>query len=146
MVGFLVDTNVVSELRALRPAPQVVSWIETTDTASVWISAVTVAELGRGIKRLPTGRRSADLQHWFDESVLEGFQGRILAFDKAAAIAWAELTSASEAAGRPLSFADSQIAATALVHGLTLVTRNTRDFDGLGVELLNPFILSPPPI
>jgi predicted nucleic acid-binding protein len=135
----LLDTNVVSELRKPdhRIDPCVANWAESEDPADHWLSAITVMELAIGISRKE--RRDPDqgrrLRAWFSASVLDAFKGRILPVDLAAALAAADLH-----ASDPRPERDALIAATAQVHRLTVATRNTRDFDTLGVQTFNPWL------
>ena len=130
---FLLDTCVVSEGPRPRPNEDVANWLTERETTSLYISAVTAGELRYGVDRLPRGRESNRLHLWLEETLQKGFAGRVLAFDHVVAAHWGSLR-----AGYPNSeIADSQIAATAIVHGLTLVTRNEKDFadvPGLMVE------------
>ncbi len=137
--GFLLDTNVVSEL--VRPAPhrRVVDWVKKHRPADLFLSAVTLGELVRGVVRLPAGSRRQALESWVAESLPGQFAGRILPFDQQVAVIWGELMGAADRAGGPRSAADAQIAATAMRHDLILVTRNTADFQDLKVIVLNPW-------
>jgi len=137
-VSYLLDTCVVSELSRPRPDPGIVAWMSEADVASLHLSAITVGELRRGTLRLPAGKRRASLSAW-SEKLRAGFSGRVLPVDEAVAVRWAEIAARAEQAGRPGSFADGLIAATALDRGLTLVTRNVADFSAFGVALLNPW-------
>ena len=139
MKGYLIDTNVLSEyLRPERPNPGVARWMETTAEDVQYISVLTLAELEKGILRKEDGRRKRDLQQWFDADLPRRFAGRVLVFDAPVASRWAHLVAASLDKGRPLPTLDSQIAATALAHDLALVTRNVKDFEGLGLTIINP--------
>lgn len=138
---YLLDTNVVSELRKApfrRANPNVVRWAEPVSPASLFLSVMTVMEIETGALRLE--RRDADQGHrlraWFENEMLVAFEGRILPFDARVARRCAGLHVPNQ---RPAH--DAIIAATALVHGLTVVTRNTRDFEPMGVPLLNPWEL-----
>jgi toxin FitB len=136
---FIVDTNVVSELRRMRTQkadPNVARWADSVDAADLYLSAITVHELEIGVLRAarkdpPQG---AVLRAWLDDQVLPAFQGRILPVDAAVA-----LRSAHQSVPDPCSLQDGLIAATALVHGMTVVTRNVADFAPTGVRLLNPW-------
>jgi hypothetical protein len=135
---FLLDTNVVSDIRRpKRLTPHAARWFSTVPAAQLHISTVTVFEIQHGIIAL--GRRDAErashLQQWLEASVLTAFDGRIVPLDTSAALRSAELHR-----GRTRIDADRLIAAVALVHGMTLVTRNTRDFAGMGVKVLDPFV------
>ena len=137
-MSYLLDTCVVSELSRPRPDPGVVAWMSEADVASVHLSAITIGELRRGTLRLPAGKRRTSLSDWGDR-LRRSFAGRVLPIDEPVALRWAEIAARAEQSGRPGSFADGLIAATALSRGLTLVTRNVRDFGPFGVSLLNPW-------
>ena len=139
MSGFLVDTNVLSEYnRPSGPDAGVKRWLEATNRAAQFISVITLAEIQKGIELLAEGKRRAELERWLKTDLEEWFSGRVLPVDRQVAARWASLTAAGIRLGRPLPTVDSLIAATALVHDLTIVTRNTRDFAVIGVMTLNP--------
>lgn len=135
----ILDTNVISEVVRSAPNDRVVGWLESL-TSEVAITAVTFAELLAGVGRLPDGRRKAELSTRIAAAV-EPFRGSrsILAFDDTAAVYYADVLLAREAAGRPISTADAQIAAICLAHEATCATRNLRDFAHTGVDLLDPW-------
>lgn len=135
---YLLDTNVVSEPRRARPFQPVIDWLERQDAAEFFISSVSLGELWRGALKVP-GRKSDALRQWLEIEVQLAFRGRILPWTDQTARRWAEMTTTAERNGRPRPYLDSLIAATALEHGLTLVSRNTADFEGLGVPLFNPW-------
>ena len=139
MAGYLLDTNVVSELIRSAPDENVVSWVESQDTADLFLAATTMGELIRGVWRLAEGRRRARYEKWIHEDLKYQFEGRILPFDQEAAMIWGEIMGEAERRGRPKAGADAQIAAIARRHGLVMVTRNTRDFADMSVELLDPW-------
>lgn len=130
----LVDTNVLSELARPRPAPAVLRWFAALD--AVAISVVSVEELAYGVARAPAARRPK-LAAWFE--ALIGTVDNIFDVTPAIGRASGEVRAARDTAGRPASQSDMLIAATALVHGLTLATRNIADFDGCGVVVVDPF-------
>lgn len=137
-MSYLLDTCVVSELSRPRPNPGVVAWMSEADVVRLHLSVITIAEVHRGTLRLPPGKRRTSLTEW-SENLRRGFAGRVLPVDEPVALRWAEIAARAEQSGRPGSFADGLIAATALDRGLTLVTRNVTDFEAFGVSLLNPW-------
>ncbi|MDD2326074.1 MAG: type II toxin-antitoxin system VapC family toxin [Alphaproteobacteria bacterium] len=139
MASFLLDTNILSELFKPEPSPAVLNWIKHKDPADLYLSAITLAELRLGAVLLPQGKKRLALETWVEQAVLSSFQGRLLSFDGAASAAWAQLVAEDKKRGRPRPTLDSMIAAIALSHRLTLVTRNVKDFDGLGLKIINPF-------
>ena len=139
---FVLDTNVISELRRTgdgRADPNVLSWLVTQDANQLFISAITVMELEIGVRRVERldAAQGAVLRRWLDERVLVEFKDRVLAVDKAVALRCAGLHVPD-----PRSDRDALIAATSLVHGFTVVTRNISDFAATGVALLNPWLAS----
>lgn len=138
----VIDTNVASELMRPAPNPAVAAWIAERDGAEMYLTAVSEAELRFGVAILPAGRRrnavEAALRRWLDL----GFVERILPFESGAARAYAETAAARRQAGRPIGEADCQIAAITRSRGAVLVTRNVRDFEGTGVEVLDPWVES----
>lgn len=135
----LLDTNVLSEL--MRPAPErrVEQWLAAQPDASIFISAITEAELRYGAALLPSGRRRSALVAEIEGMLEEDFSGRILPFDSLAAQAFAIIAAERRQEGRPISQADAQIAAIARSRGASLATRNLPDFDGCGVQVINPW-------
>ena len=135
----LLDTNILSEL--MRPAPEqgVEQWLADQPDASVFISAITEAELRYGVAFLPSGKRRSALAAVIDGMLSEDFAGRILPFDSAAAVAFADIAAERRSAGRPISNADAQIASIAKSRGAALATRNLPDFDGCGIAIVNPW-------
>jgi predicted nucleic acid-binding protein len=139
----LLDTNVLSEL--MRPVPdgKVRDWFDAQETEDLWISSITVAEIKVGIARLPEGKRKSGLTQMARTLFAEDFAERILSFDSQAASHYAELVATREKAGRPISMADAQIAAICKgppVKLPVLATRNSKDFAGLGITLINPWL------
>ena len=135
----LLDTNILSEL--MRPAPEVAveQWLADQPVASVFISAITEAELRYGLALMPPGKRRSALAAEIENMLGEDFSGRILPFDSPAAVAFAEIAAERRQAGRPISQADAQIAAIARSRGAALATRNVPDFEECGVEVINPW-------
>ena len=139
MTGFLLDTNVPSELQRPRHASELDCWLETVEDEQLHLSMTLIAEVVYGIARLPESRRRTDLQHWLDSTLRPWFFGRILPITEFIAERLGVISAFRETQGRPIAFADGLIAATALEHNLTLVTRNTKHFGGLGLTLIDPW-------
>lgn len=137
--GFLLDTNVVSELVRASPHERALAWIRLQRPSDLFLAAVSLGEIVRGVVRLPAGSRRSRLEEWVTQSLPRQFAGRIVAFDQQAAVIWGELMGTADRIGRPRASADAQIAATAIRHDLVLVTRNTGDFEDLTSALLNPW-------
>jgi len=132
---YLLDTCILSESINPAPSPEVDSWIRAQDADDLFTSAVIAGELRYGIERLPSGRKRTLLESWFEATVAVGLAGRVLPFDYDIALKWGVLR-----ANHPNArTADAQIAATALVHGLALVTRNVKDFAFDGLAVINPW-------
>jgi len=138
-MNFLLDTNVVSESTKPRPNAGVVAWLADVDEDSVFLSVITQTELRYGVERLAPGRKHKQLDRWLQKDLLERFQGRILPIDALVADACGKLVARTEALGRPIEARDAYIAATAQVHGLTLVTRNTSHFETTVKSILTPW-------
>ncbi len=139
MSGFLLDTNIPSELIRPRPEPNVTTWVAAQNLDTLFISAVSFGEIRKGILLLSPGKRRADLEVWIETDLSILFSGRILPVTRSIAERRGVLEAQRQLAGQPLNVPDGQIAATAIEHGLTVVTRNVKDFDSLGVTLLNPW-------
>lgn len=135
----ILDTNVVSELLRPEPEPRVEQWLSEQDGLSVYLTAISEAELRYGLAVMPRGKRRTALTDAVDRILREDMAGRILPFDSAAAQSYAVIASARRAAGRPIMQADCQIAAIAHAHGVPVATRNTPDFEGCGIDLINPW-------
>jgi predicted nucleic acid-binding protein len=133
--GFLLDTNVISEGRRKRPNSRVVSWFQRTDPASLHISVLTLGEIANGAARYAKRdqAQAAMLEQWLDATRLN-YADRVIAVDAEISETWGRL-----GARRPLPVIDGLLAATALVHGMTLVTRNVEDIADTGVALLDPW-------
>jgi predicted nucleic acid-binding protein len=137
--GFLLDTNVVSELTRPKPDDKVVRWVEETDESILFLSVLTLGEIRKGVARLRAGHRRGRLESWLQVDLPSRFQGRILPIDEAIADRWGRISAIAAAKARPAPVIDGLLAATALHHNLTLVTRNTADVAGTGVPTLNPW-------
>lgn len=134
----VLDTNVVSELLKSRPDVSVARWFERSTGRETYLTATVAAELLSGVELMPAGRRRDELAT-ATEFALEEHNGRILPFDSFAARPFALTIATRARQGRTMSFPDAQIAAVCLAHGATLATRNTRDFEGTGIDLVNPW-------
>ncbi len=132
---YLVDTPAISGPVKPRPEPGV----RATSPEKMYTSVIAFGELSKGIEKLSDGRRKQDLLRWLENDLRAWFGPRVLDVDLEVAERWGWLQARAEAAGRPLPAVDALIAATALVHGLVLVTRNTRHFQVAGLELFNPW-------
>ena len=137
--GFLLDTNIPSEEIRLQPEPRVVNWLSAQLEENLFLSVVTIGELRKGIALLPASKRRTQFEQWFESDLVSRFSGRILPITQNIAVRWAVLSAGRQIAGAPLGMPDGLIAATALQHDLTLVTRNIKDFTGLAVTILNPW-------
>jgi len=135
-LSYLVDTNVLSELRRKQPEANVVHWFSARPAGTLYLSVLTLGEIRKGVEAMADQNRKLALLDWLETDLPAFFEGRILPVDNAVAELWGRMQAK---AGRPLPAIDSLLAATAQHHGLMLVTRNVRDVDGLGVVLINPW-------
>lgn len=138
-MAYLLDTNVVSEAIKPRPAARVVDWLAAQSSVDVYLSVLTLGEIEQGIVRSPHPRRAERLTHWLEDELKPQFGRRILPIDAQVMKTWGRVTGQALLRGQPASYADSLLAATAIAHDLTLVTRNTRDVVALPVQTLNPW-------
>jgi len=140
MRGFLLDTNVLSEFnRRGDPNPRVKQWLEAADPGSLYASVLTFAEIRFGVELLPPGKRRTRLEEWLDRDVPAWFGSRVLAVDRSIADRWGVLRAQAQRNGRPVSVVDGLLAATALEHRLSLVSRNVGDFASVGLAVFNPW-------
>jgi len=135
----LLDTSVISELMRTEPAQAVLDWFDTRPPAELFLSAVSEAELRTGAAILPAGKRRDALAASINAMIEEEFTGRVLPFDSAAAKAYAVIAASRPATGRPIMEADCQIAAIARVRAAAVATRNVADFEGCGIEIVDPW-------
>jgi predicted nucleic acid-binding protein len=133
------DTNVISELMRKRPDPGVVAWVDAQSSHAIWTTAVSVMEICIGIEFLPDGKRKLALRKGFDVALLEVFDRRILTFDVVAARVAALLAEQRRRAGQSCEIRDLQIAGIVSARKATLVTRNVKDFYGMGIKLIDPW-------
>ena len=136
----VLDTPIISEMMRDRPGADVLAWLDEQRTRALFVTAVTEAEVLTGIAFLPEGRRKRTLADAATRAFGELLGGRVLPFDSAAAQAYAEIAAARRAAGRPTSQSDGQIAAIARSRSMAIATRNVRDFEDMGIDLINPWI------
>ena|SRR5256885_2989203 len=139
MNGYLLDTNCISEAVRARPDPRVVTWLETADEDLLYLSVLTLGEIRKGVAALPQSRRRTSLETWLNVELQARFSSRILPIDGAIADRWGSLAAVAKARGAALSTIDGLLAATAIQHNLTIVSRNDTDFSGAHVSILNPW-------
>jgi toxin FitB len=137
--GFLLDTNVISELVKVKPEPKVTRWIENTEETLLYLSVLTLGEIRKGIFFLPQSRRRVALEAWLDHDLSLRFSNRILPINKQVADRWGRIAGSAAAKKSPLPVIDGLFAATAQHHNLILVTRNTRDIAATGVSAFDPW-------
>jgi toxin FitB len=139
VIGYLIDTNVVSELTMLHPEAKVVSWFQATSEELLYLSVLTIGEIRKGIDSLPRSNKRALLESWLANDLVLRFAGRILAVNLDIAERWGLISAQAKIGGAPLAVIDGLMAATALHHNLTFVTRNTKDVRVAGISTLNPW-------
>lgn len=137
---FLLDTCVISEVTKPKPSPEVVTWLDRQMELSLFLSVITIGELQKGISKLPDSRKRQQLQEWVDQDLTRRFTGRVLEIDRDIATRWGTIAGESEQQGVKIPVLDGLLAATAIVHGLTMATRNTSDMMSTGVTLFNPWL------
>ena len=135
----LLDTNVLSEVTKPAPDPRVLHWLNQLDEDRSFISVVSIAEIRRGVALMDAGRKRETLAEWLAQDLPQRFEQRLLHIDEPIALAWGDLMALAKRRGRGLSSMDGLIAATAPAKKLTLATRNTRDFEGFGIDLFDPW-------
>ncbi|SMH40566.1 type II toxin-antitoxin system VapC family toxin [Mesorhizobium australicum] len=135
----LLDTNVLSNVTRPAPDTSVLEWLDRLDEDRSFISVVSIAEIHRGVALMDPGRKREALAAWHADDLPQRFEHRVLPVDEHVALAWGDLMGLAKRSGRGLSSMDGLIAATAIVHNLTLATRNTKDFEGLANELFDPW-------
>ena len=139
MSGFLLDTNIISELIKPRPEPKVTSWVESINETLFFLSVLSFGEIRKGIACLADAARRVSLEAWLDSDLAVRFATRILPINRGVADRWGQLAAEANARNTRLPVIDGLLAATALHHNLTLVTRNTKDVAGTGVACFNPW-------
>jgi predicted nucleic acid-binding protein len=139
--GFLLDTNIISELIKPKPEAKLTEWVESADEDLLYLSVLTVGEIRKGIVAMEQGKRRAALQSWLETDLKPRFSARILPVDEATADRWGAMTGGAAAQGVAVPVVDGLLAATALQHNLTLVTRSTKNFVGTNVPAFSPWDL-----
>lgn len=137
---YLIDTCVFSELIKKKPAPSVSRWILERNEMLFSVSALTFGEIKKGINQAQDTKRKETLQMWLEDFVIPRFWSRIIAIDGTVALAWGELIAKHGKNGRVIPTIDSLIAASAIAHNLQIVTRNVKDFEGLNIPIVNPWV------
>lgn len=135
----VLDTNIISEVMRPQPSTAVLAWLNQQQNPHLFITSVSIAEIGYGLRVLADGQRRGILQNRFEQFIAQGFECRILNFDKFAARVYAEIMGHRKEMGNPMSFPDAQIAAMTRTNNLNLATRNIKDFENCGIDLINPF-------
>jgi len=139
-VRLLLDTNVLSEVTKPRPEGRVLEWLDGLDEDRTFISVVSIAEIRRGVALMDNGRKRDALVEWLARDLPQRFERRVIPVDERVALAWGDLMGDAKRSGRGMSSMDGLIAATAIAHDLALATRNTKDFEGFGIELIDPWV------
>jgi len=139
MTGFLLDTNFIFEIVRLQPDPAVMRWIDTADELQLHLSVLAIGEIRKGATLLPVSNKRKQLERWLEVDLPARFQDRILPIGGKIADIWCSMSGQSRMKGIALAVVDGLIAATAIHHGLDLVTRNVRDFAAWGVPVVNPW-------
>jgi predicted nucleic acid-binding protein len=135
-VKYLLDTDVVSQYTKLAPNPRVDAWVQRTDDSDLYISAITFAELWNGINLLPAGKRRAELENWIEDDLYMQFFNRVVGFNLDVAKRYGSLMARAKKNGHNPNAMDCLIAATALANGMVVATLNRKDFEKLGVEVV----------
>jgi predicted nucleic acid-binding protein len=137
-VAFLIDTCALSEFTKPRPSPKVEAWFSEVVEGTEFVSVLTIGELEKGIAKLRPSRRRATFEGWFAE-LRDRFAERVLSIDEPVAIEWGRISARAELAGRPVPVIDAMLGATAVVHGLSVVTRNSSDIARTGAPIVDPW-------
>lgn len=135
----LLDTCVISELVSKKPNTGVVEFVDSLDADDIYLSALTIGEIIKGIEKIPDSPRKVQLRSWLRDDLLARFHGKIIPLGTDIIVEWGILTARLETQGKPMPTIDSLIAATVLTDKMTLVTRNVKDFNASGVDVLNPW-------
>ncbi|MBV5323228.1 type II toxin-antitoxin system VapC family toxin [bacterium] len=136
---YLLDTCLISELVKKEPNPAVVAWLDKQEEQTLFLSVLNLGELQKGISKLPDGAKKEELQAWVSHDLVERFSGRILLVDQETTLCWGRLQGDAERKGEKLPIMDSLIAASAAMHGMSVVTRNAKDLERCGAQICNPW-------
>jgi predicted nucleic acid-binding protein len=139
VTGYLLDTNCVSELVCPKPEPRVIEWVDAADEATLYLSVLTLGEIRKGVASLPPSKRRTRLEGWLEVDLPARFSGRIVPIDAAISDRWGSISAEAKRRGKVLPVIDGLLAATALHHNLTVVSRNASDFKQSLVRVLNPW-------
>jgi len=139
MNGFLLDTNTISELVAIKPEPRVLDWMEAADENLLYLSVMTLDEIRQGVASLPQSKKRTRLETWLEVDLQTRFAGRVLLVDGAVADRWGWIMPQAQTKGITLPVVDRLLAATAFQHNLTAVTRNVDNFAVVGLSVINPW-------
>lgn len=142
-MSYLLDTCVISELVKKQPNPGVMEWLDARDQGALYVSVLTLGELHKGISKLPESVKKDTLRYWLTHDLIARFEGRILPLSIEIATTWGALQGEAERRGAKLPVVDSLIAATALIHHLTVVTRNVQDLQRCHAQVVNPWEPAP---
>jgi toxin FitB len=138
-MNYLLDTCLISELAKSEPDKNVVNWVLHENEANLYVSVLTFGEIHKGIEKLPESKKKKQLQIWVETELKDRFQNRIIGIDMHISMAWGKIQCFAEKNGKPMPAIDALIAATGIVHDLTVVTRNVADMEQSTVKLLNPW-------
>jgi|SRR5699024_307263 len=138
-MSYLIDTDCISELAKPNPNENVIRWFDNHNELDFYLSVITFGEIRKGIEKLPSSKKKRRLNHWLNEDLLHRFKNRVLDITLTEVNKWGRTLAEAENEGEPLLAIDALIASTALVHDFAVVTRNTKDMKGSGVELINPW-------
>ena len=142
-MSYLIDTCCISELVKKKPNQNVVKWFSDQDELSMYLRVITFGELRKGIEKLPDSKKKKELNRWVKKDLNQRFKNRVLSINMEEVHKWGEILAIAEKNGNPLPAIDSLITATAQVHDLLVVTRNTQDMKDSGVEVINPWFYEP---
>lgn len=138
-MNYLLDTCLLSEFTRRKPETRVIAWLDSIEEERLFISAITIGEIQRGIERMPKSHRKTELLVWMNTTLLARFAGRIIPVDAATMFLWGSLVERLEAIGQPIGVMDSLILASALQNNLIIATRNAADFLPGGAQVINPW-------